>query len=73
MKKKVFMIIFMCLGLISMNSIFHHFVDTIYGYTPVFQLSRGDKVVIGEYKGRELIWDVGKSDSNQTILMSTTG
>ena len=61
----------MCL--LSIGNMIHNISNTIYGYTPTFHLKKGAKVIYGEYKSQEQIWDVGNIDSNQILLMSTTG
>lgn len=52
---------------------YHNMIQPIYGFTPSFTLSKGAKIIYGEYGGREQVWDVGKVDANQYVLMSTTG
>ena len=72
-RKKLITFMLMILGLISTGSMYHNMIQPIYGFTPSFTLSKGAKIIYGEYGGREQVWDVGKVDANQYVLMSTTG
>ena len=37
---------------------------------PSFNLQRGQKVVLGEYNGNEIIWDIGKATDDYVIMSS---
>ena len=73
MWKKFVMAVFVLISILSLGNILFQYADTVHGFTPTFQLMKGDKVIFGEYNSQELVWDVGKTDANQTLLMSTTG
>ena len=73
MRKKLIIVMLMMLGIISMGRVCRNMTQTIHGYTPSFHLNKGNKVIYGEYGGQEQVWDVGKADANQVLLMSAIG
>ena len=73
MWKKSMIALITFISVISIGFSAKGIMDTIKGFSPSFVLSKGSKIIIGQYNGTSHVWDVGKVNSDHYILMSTLG
>ena len=73
MWRKLRILLIAVIGITAIGNVTQSMLFTIHGYTPNFQLSKGAKIILGEYNNDEQVWDVGKVDANELLLLSTTG
>ena len=71
MWKKLRILLIAVIGITAIGNVTQSMLFTIHGYTPNFQLSKGAKIILGEYNNDEQVWDVGKVDANELLLLST--
>ena len=48
MWKKIVLAVFVLLSMFSLGNVLINYADTVHGYTPTFQLNKGDKIIFGE-------------------------
>ena len=74
MRKKLLLLMLAFIGIITMTNAYHDArMNAATSWLSLNTLSVGDKVVVGNYGGKEVIWDIGAIGSGDYTLMMSTG
>ncbi|MCI9312810.1 MAG: hypothetical protein HFE68_05530, partial [Erysipelotrichaceae bacterium] len=74
MWKKLLLLMIAFIGIITMTNAYHDArMNAATSWLSLNTLSVGDKVVVGNYGGKEVIWDIGAIGSGDYTLMMSTG